>query len=497
MGAKILAENLKSEGHDIRAIRILTEKQDAAKEKIGVQLELFATGVETTAKASDLDRPDAWFISTIYTRQWLYLPMAFRSMGLPMRSRDRDDSAPLVVFGGQTSFAPEPIAHFADIIALGDGELTGSSIARMIDQGMSKEAIMLACSEMIGYYVPEIHAAGEYRFRRWEMERHEPRLLYPGDEGEKSPTIEVARGCQSKCAFCPIGWAGGTYREASKSALQTQLEEAAKRGRVKVNLFAPDYSSVSYVTDLDRFAESLGCKNSGLDARLDKAQNHMGKGGTVKRFSFGIEGLSDRLRKAIGKPLKYDKIVEVMRQLQGVTIKWYVIIGLPGETDQDYDEFQEMCHAVMSGHGTRLDVTLTHLQAVPHTPLEREWMGYNEFAIRRATGLRDWARKKWNDEKWMLLFSALKGRDLHEHDAMIQRAGREASGYIERAKHSTTFLSDGRWREVAADAGLDVAHLLDGWTWEEHTPWDFVEVGTTKIQRIKARQFYDKAMKSV
>lgn len=352
---------------------------------------------------------------------------------------------------------------------------------------------MVEVSNSPGYFVPAIHHHDPaYRFRRWEMARHEPVIIWPGDEGEKSPTVEVARGCQSKCAFCPIGWAGGTYREGDLTTLQTELETIAKR-KARVNLFAPDYSSVSFVSDLDRFAESLGCKNSGLDARLDKAEKHLDKGGTVKKFSFGIEGLSDRLRKAIGKPLKFDKITEVMARLQGVTIKWYVIIGLPGETRDDFAEFKAMCEHVMASHGTRLDVTLTHLQAVPHTPLERDLMTYNADSINYAHGLRLWAKKMWEEKQWMLLFSALKGRDLHEHDAMIQRAGREASDYIERARHSTTYISDGKWRDDAREC-MDVDHALARWGWDEPTPWDFVDVGTTKEQRMKARAFYDVAM---
>lgn len=91
-------------------------------------------------------------------------------------------------------------------------------------------------------------------------------------------------------------------------------------------------------------------------------------------------------------------------------------------------------------------------------------------------------------------FSALKGRDLHEHDAMIQRAGREAADYIEMSRHSTAYISDGKWRDDARER-MDVGHLLGKWEWDEPTPWDFVEVGTTKAQRMKAREFYDRAMR--
>src|SRR5690606_8126837 len=160
------------------------------------------------------ERPDAYYISTIYTRQWTYLPSLFRRLGISLWQRERSEGDPLVAFGGQTSYAPEPIADFADVIALGDGELTGNYIAGLIDQGVPQRDILTGLDGRRGVYVPSRYPGDDRpAFKRWEADAYEPRIIYPGDNSDSRPTIEVARGCRSKCAFCPIGWAGGTYRE--------------------------------------------------------------------------------------------------------------------------------------------------------------------------------------------------------------------------------------------------------------------------------------------
>jgi len=42
--------------------------------------------------------------------------------GLPVRSADRGDDAPIVVGGGPCAFNPEPVADFFDCFAIGEGE---------------------------------------------------------------------------------------------------------------------------------------------------------------------------------------------------------------------------------------------------------------------------------------------------------------------------------------------------------------------------------------
>lgn len=471
MGAKLLAAAVKGAGHRVTHLRVTDEEQ--AK-----QGSLFSEGEIAAPDASQIPQADAYYISTIYPRQWLWLRETFRQIGVPMRAERRSSHHPLIVFGGQTSFAPEPIAPFADIVALGDGEVTGVWLADRIRDGLSRDEVIEAAHACTrGYYVPDKWYAGRPTLRRWETGQLASPVVYPGTTERTNPTIEVARGCQSKCAFCPIGWAGGTYRESSQDRVKRQLYEV-RRQRSTVNLFAPDYSSVAHVEDLDSYAESLGCRNSGVDARLDRAERHLIRGGSVKSFSFGIEGLSERVRAAIGKPLSADKVRRTMRRLTDVHVKWYVIIGFPGETDDDAREFTSLCDEVMAERERSMSITLTILQPVPHTPLERVDGRWRQEVYDRGMGIREWARGRWEQGLSRVSVSQPKGPEVHDHDVALQRAGRGAAAYLEDSRATDGAVRSGRWREVWAEHGLDPEQHTQAIDALTPVPWHFVDVGT-------------------
>lgn len=457
MGQRILGAALERAGHDVT--RVAFERTQIQTERRGV-----------SHAAETVPPPDAWFVSAIYTRQWWALPGLLRRIGVATRTEERRPSDPLIAIGGQSMIAPAPILDFADVIALGDGEATGPRIAELLDAGLARPDVMAALRAERGFWTPESET-----LTRLEMAE----LLHPivPASGRGAPVVEVARGCASKCAFCPIGWAGGTYRESDRTAVTSNLLRL--RGK-QVNVFAPDYSSISWVEDLDETIERSGCKNASRDARLDATIKY----GSQKSYSFGIEGMSERLRAAIGKPMANARIVEAVKDLasKGVReLRLYVIFALPGETDDDMRELLDVLDAVRPHLGkTRLDVTQTHLQCVPHTPFERLPNDYDLAGVARALHVRDHLRALHDKDGVIVMASQPKGRALHETDAWLQRAGRGASRILEDMP--SVFLSDERWRAVAfrhdvnVDAELRGEHLRDG------TPWDFVESSPPRMR---------------
>lgn len=468
MGMRILIGALERAGHVVRRVRLFGSVRQAR----GTQ-----TGLFDTTSAGELPTPDAWFVSCIYPRQWWSIPKMHDMMGLPRFAADRKATDPLVVYGGQSMIAPAPIEAFADVIALGDGEVTGVRIADLIATGMPKPEIIAALSGEVGFSV------NGSTLRRAESTH----LLHPVvyGEGRNSPIVEVARGCRSKCAFCPIGWAGGTYREPEKPVVRNALMQL--RGK-RVNVFAPDYSSISWVDDLEHEISRAGCSNASRDARLDAT---LRAGTAIKSYSFGIEGASERLRKAIGKPMPAERLIEGVIGLSergAKELRLYMIFGFPGEVDADYDELRRCLDEIIPRLGkTRLDITQTHLQCVPHTPFERLPNRYDTAAVGRASALRAWLREKHERTGKVVLASQPKGVHLHEQDAWLQRATRAATRVLLETKR--TWLQDGRWRDVAArhvdiDAELDGAHLVNS------TPWDHVKAAAPNSKAKALRNYW-------
>ena len=444
--------------------------QRAGHSVVRVQGEASAQGdlfLPRTPSAADVD---AWFVSCLFVRQWIYLPALFRALGLAPLATDRKPGDPLVAFGGQSMIAPAALQPFADVLALGDGELTGPIIAELVGQ-MPKADALATLAGRRGFYVPAL-ARPESVLERIEAPGISPVLVIPG--GHHAPTIEAARGCRRKCAFCSLGWAGGTYREATPEMIEPCLKRLVGR---RVNLFAPEYAGLSWVDRAEEMIAEYGLSHAGRDARFDSVSALLARGARPRAFSLGLDGVSERVRYALGKPIAGEVVAETMDALRDVPrVRWYVIIGMPGETDDDRAEFVALldkCRVVYRG---KLDITLTHFQAVPHTPLGHEDNHYREDAAAWGLEVRARLRSRWQCDGRPWLASEPKGRQTHEFDAAMQRAPGAAAHFLLRLKGRVTWIRDGRWRDVAADTGWDIAASL-GEQGAGTVPWRHVKAG--------------------
>ena len=463
MGARLLVTAMRDGGCEVIHVGLRSR---------GGQMTLVGVGGDGIPNPGR--RPDAIYVSALYPRALWHLPRALTELGVEPDSADRPDSAPLVALGGQMAHSPSAALPAVDVVALGDGETTGPPLAWAAMGG--RKAAQDWAAERQGYYVPGVSD----RLVRVEDD-WAPRLVSAG----KAMTMELARGCGSRCAFCPIGWAGGSYREATPSQVDILLQFA--RGR-RLNLYAPDFSSVQGVAEIEASVRRWGCTMSGRDARIDRARRHLAHGVAVKSYSFGIEGASERLRDAIGKPLAGGAIVDTMRYLggQGVgTVKWYLIAGLPGEEERDYDELYATLQQTRAVYAGRLEVTMTIFQPVPHTPLGWDPGSHSTDAYRRVMGLRTWLRDEYDRGGRSWICSQPKGPDLHESDVYLQRGDEGAWGAIRWVDGSLSRVDSGAWRDHAPGLSAALGQIAPG-----SEPWSYVDVGQRAGVLAEARRQY-------
>ena len=80
---------------------------------------------------------------------------------IPLKSKDRTDSDPLVIGGGPCSYNPEPIADFFDIFYIGEGETRYDDLLDLYKEmkgaGKSRHEILHAISKIPGMYVPSLY----------------------------------------------------------------------------------------------------------------------------------------------------------------------------------------------------------------------------------------------------------------------------------------------------------------------------------------------------
>jgi radical SAM superfamily enzyme YgiQ (UPF0313 family) len=476
LGMRILLAAMRRAGHDATRVRFYRKPPAAT------QRDLFAKPPAQVADASSLARPDAWFISLLNVRQFWQLPDLFRRMGLALWRDERGNVDPLVAFGGSAMIQPAPVAAFADVIALGDGEATGPVIAEAVADG--KRRALNALDGQRGFWVT---SNSEGQLTRLEGGDRDP-LVRPGAGDTVRHAVEVARGCRRKCVFCPIGWAGGTYREAPFGAIARAIETL--RGK-SANFFAADFSSVRYIGELEHAIQRAGCRNTGRDARLDQAMINIEAELPAKAYSFGIEGMTERLRRAVLKPISDERILETMAALQSAgvgIVRWYMILALPSETDGDAEHFTSLLGKMRDVYHGRLEVTMTHFQPLAHTPLQWVDGHYSEASARRLAAMFERIKASIVSDRESghafcdIYFSNPTQRETHDSDGYLYRAGPEAAGIIARVDSVAAKLKDGRWRE-----GADIDGALRERQVGEPLPWDNVHAG---IPRSKAEMAY-------
>jgi len=232
----------------------------------------------------------------------------------------KDTRKPYILAGGmQATITPEAIARMVDAVFIGDGD------------------------DCLGELVQQISDTGDCQhpnvFHDGDNEVPAPRVCAPSahtittNDTKGTQRIEIARGCKYKCSFCALGHLK-PYAEVSLDDLIPVMR--GLKGK-RCSFFAPERVSHSQWPEIHRAIKQHGCRDLAMDARLDHLQEVQGAS-----VAFGLEGMSEKLRRSIGKPFSDDMIIErlgefVRTRKRIARAVMYFIGDLPGEDASDWE----------------------------------------------------------------------------------------------------------------------------------------------------------------
>jgi radical SAM superfamily enzyme YgiQ (UPF0313 family) len=165
-------------------------------------------------------------------------------------------------------------------------------------------------------------------------------LFTPEAEFGESLLVETNRGCGRGCRFCAAGWIHFPVRHAQFRKFRRQVDEAIKTGRT-VGLIGSDLAGHPELEDLlshiveqgGRFSLS-SIRPEGLTPRIIELLAATGQ----KTATLAPEVASDRMKAVIGKKIPSERFYELVEKLvtAGIpNIRFYFMVGLPTETDED------------------------------------------------------------------------------------------------------------------------------------------------------------------
>ncbi len=200
---------------------------------------------------------------------------------------------------------------------------------------------------------------------------------YRAEDGKVQ--VFCSRGCKRRCAFCQTGWALNYSENPDVDSVILQAAGA------KVTLVSNALSQVSYFDRLPASAASHTLREA------------VSLGVSSATVRVGIEGVSQRLRKAVQKPISNQELVDgtLLLNRRGCQVRWFLIAGLPGEVWEDWLELTDCVKAYTTNHarGT-LQISFTAYVPEPSTPLKGQPYSeeYFEHYERFARWYFDYAR---------------------------------------------------------------------------------------------------------
>ena len=332
----------------------------------------------TDTKESGWQNPELLGFTLSWELDYFNVLSTLNDAGIGLLSAEREDSAPIVFGGGPVLTAnPEPFAEIFDVILLGDAEITVPNLLAAWRQarGLKDRKVRLKeLSKQPGLYVPSLFKY-EVEDKRGALRSIEPiaketprpaRQSYTAPENYLAHSVilspeaswgdmfllELVRSCPQECRFCLASYLTRPFRGANINTVLEKIHTAMQHTK-RVGILGPSVTehpqfpelakSLMEIPDLQISISSI--RMDTIDPLILQMLVKLGQ----KSVTIALESGSERLRQIMKKNLTEAEIWQGMDLIaaSGIEqVKFYGIVGLPGETQEDLDESVRLLSAI-------------------------------------------------------------------------------------------------------------------------------------------------------
>ena len=450
---------------------------------------------------------------------------------IPLRSKDRDESMPIIIGGGPCAYNPEPVADFFDLFNIGEGEEMLPELCRlyikMKDEGRYTKAEYLheAARSIEGIYVPSLYEVSynedgtvkEYKPKYDDIPRTVRKRIMTDMDKSYFPDkvvmpyietvhdrvmLEVFRGCIRGCRFCQAGMVYRPVREKSPEVLNEQakcLFESTGYDEISLtSLSISDYTKLPELTDMLLEWTNDNMINLSLPSlRVDSfTKELMDKIASVRSSSltFAPEAGTQRMRDVINKNVREEDLlraVNVAFEAGKNKVKLYFMQGLPTETHDDLKGISELASTVVDAYfkcptrnkAKKPQVTISVSCFIPKPFTPFQWVAQD--TLETLVEKQEYLGSCVTDRRVVYTHHDAK---VSRIEAVLARGDRRLSDALELACREG-FKFDAwdecfdydKWISVLERTGADPAFYANrAFALDEVLPWDIIDCGVSK-----------------
>ena len=410
------------------------------------------------------------------------------------KAKDRSESDPLIFAGGPVITSnPEPYKEIFDFLIIGDGEDVNVKVIQICHENKDrpKSEILTLLSQVEGVYVPSLKQDKVKKLTKKLSECIYTPIISENAFFPNTFIIEVERGCANRCGFCLASYINLPIRfvpyEKIIEAIELGLKYTNKIALLGAQITAhPKFNEVcKYIDDKIKSGQDIEMSVSSLrvDSFVPEIVQTLVDAGQ-KNLTLAIEAGSERLRRVINKNLKEEQIykaIEVAKSCELKGIKFYGMIGLPTETQEDIDETINLAKRIKTKY-KGFDISFGFSTFVPKANTPFQWFGREEEKS---------LEKKSNYLKKELhklgVQSSVSSPKWDYYQAVLSRGDENLTDYLIEVYKQGAKL--GAFKKAAKLLKIDTDYYANQtYEYNKKLPWDFIELTPGKEFLIKESQ---------